>query len=114
MSSRKQDSDAEIPILLVPGDQASAYDPDVPMREDILAFFRSQTDGIELEVLIEHFNAEREATLIGLKRRLTAMARDGQLRTRDGAWYMVESNPAILEGKVQGHRDGFGFFMLIK
>ena len=111
MSSRKQDSDAEIPILLVPGDQASAYDPDVPMREDILAFFRSQTDGIELEVLIEHFKAEREATLIGLKRRLTAMARDGQLRTRDGAWYMVESNPAILEGKVQGHRDGFGFFI---
>lgn len=111
MSSRKQDSDAKIPILLVPGDQASAYDPDVPMREDILTFFRAHTDGIELDMLIEHFKVERETTLIGLKRRLTAMVRDGQLRTRDGAWHMVKSNPAILEGKVQGHRDGFGFFI---
>lgn len=111
MSSRRQDSDAEIPILLVPGDQASAYDPDVPMREDILAFFRAQSDSVELDGLIEHFKIEREATLIGLKRRLTAMVRDGQLSTRDGVWQMAKSNPAILEGKVQGHRDGFGFFI---
>lgn len=111
MSSRRQDSDAEVPILLVPGDQASAYDPDVPMREDILAFFREQTDGVEIEALIEHFKVEREATLIGLKRRLTAMVRDGQLLSRAGALHMVKSNPAILEGRVQGHRDGFGFFI---
>lgn len=111
MSNRRDDLDAEIPILLVPGDQASAYDPDVPMREDILAFFRTQGDGIELEQLIEHFKVEREATLIGLKRRLTAMVRDGQLLTRAGSWHMVKSNPAILEGRIQGHRDGFGFFI---
>lgn len=111
MSSRRQDLDAEIPILLVPGDQASAYDPDVPAREDILAYFREHADGIELDELIEHFKVERDATLIGLKRRLTAMVRDGQLMTRAGAWYMVKSNPAILEGKIQGHRDGFGFFI---
>ncbi|NLP33071.1 MAG: ribonuclease R [Oligella ureolytica] len=111
MSSRRQDSDANIPILLVPGDQASAYDPDVPMREDILAFFRSQGDDLTTEMLVEHFKIEREATLIGLQRRLTAMARDGQLANRDGTWHMVKSNPAILEGKVQGHRDGFGFFI---
>ncbi|HZJ96763.1 MAG: ribonuclease R [Alcaligenaceae bacterium] len=111
MSSRRQDSDAEIPILLVPGDQASAYDPDVPMREDILAFFRAQSDGVEMEALIEHFKIEREATLIGLKRRLTAMVRDGQIASRAGVLHMIKSNPAILEGRVQGHRDGFGFFI---
>ena len=111
MSSRRQDSDANIPILLVPGDQASAYDPDVPMREDILAFFRSQGDDLTTEMLVEHFKIEREATLIGLQRRLTAMVRDGQLANRAGTWHMVKSNPAILEGKVQGHRDGFGFFV---
>ena len=111
MSSRRQDSDANIPILLVPGDQASAYDPDVPMREDILAFFRSQGDDLTTEMLVEHFKIEREATLIGLQRRLTAMVRDGQLANRAGTWHMVKSNPAILEGKVQGHRDGFGFFI---
>ena len=111
MSSRRQDSDANIPILLVPGDQASAYDPDVPMREDILAFFRSQSDDLTTEMLVEHFKIEREATLIGLQRRLTAMVRDGQLANRAGTWHMVKSNPAILEGKVQGHRDGFGFFI---
>lgn len=111
MSSRRQDSDDEIPILLVPGDQASAYDPDVPMREDILAFFREQSDGIELDVLIEYFGIEREATLIGLKRRLTAMVRDGQIASRGGVLHMIKSNPAILEGRVQGHRDGFGFFI---
>ncbi|MDO5666194.1 MAG: ribonuclease R [Alcaligenaceae bacterium] len=95
----------------MPGDQASAYDPDVPAREDILAYFREHAEGIELDQLIEHFKIERDATLIGLKRRLTAMVRDGQLLTRAGAWHMVKSNPAILDGKIQGHRDGFGFFI---
>ncbi len=111
MSNRKADLDAEIPLLLIPGDQASAYDPDVPSREDILAYFRAHTDGLALDELIAHFRVEREATLIGLKRRLTAMARDGQLITRAGVWHMVKSNPAILEGRIQGHRDGFGFFI---
>ncbi|QPT41444.1 ribonuclease R [Oligella ureolytica] len=81
------------------------------MREDILAFFRSQGDDLTTEMLVEHFKIEREATLIGLQRRLTAMVRDGQLANRAGTWHMVKSNPAILEGKVQGHRDGFGFFI---
>lgn len=115
MSNRKTGSESDIPVLLIPGDQASAYDPDVPSREDILAFFRSQeiqeADGVTVDQLIQQFKVEREATLVGLERRLTAMVRDGQLVVRAGVYHMVESNPAILEGKIQGHRDGFGFFI---
>ncbi|CAM5205030.1 hypothetical protein OURE66S_03770 [Oligella ureolytica] len=97
MSSRRQDSDAEIPIL-----NSARLVIKHPLMilmclcvKIFWPFSGAQSDGVEMEALIEHFKIEREATLIGLKRRLTAMVRDGQIASRAGVLHMIKSNPGF-------------------
>ena len=47
----------------------------------------------------------------GFIKRLTAMERDGQIELNRKGRYELAHQPNFIEGRVIGHRDGFGFFV---
>ena len=64
-----------------------------------------------LEQLAANFQLRTVEEFEGLRRRLRAMQRDGQLmRTRNKAYALI-SQLDVVAGRVLGHRDGFGFLI---
>jgi ribonuclease R len=61
--------------------------------------------------LAERMGVVREATRIGFDRRLGAMERDGQLMPNRTGVLLLASKLDFIAGRVQGHRDGFGFLI---
>ncbi len=81
-----------------------------PSREAILDCLRQadgpltpQELGRQLDVLDEDFDQ--------LNRRLIAMERDGQLLPNRKGVLLLASKLDLIAGRVQGHRDGFGFLL---
>ncbi len=91
--------------------EAQKYEHPIPSREFILellaergspATFRQLFDELEL-----HNRDQKEA----LRRRLLAMARDGQLlENRRGAYGLV-TKMELIPGRIVGHKDGYGFLI---
>jgi ribonuclease R len=87
------------------------FDPDVPSREAILNALRSATAPLSADELAQRMHVEREATRVGFDRRLSAMERDGQLMHNRKGVLLLANKLDFVAGKVQGHRDGFGFLL---
>lgn len=49
--------------------------------------------------------------LEGLTRRLNAMERDGQIKPNRNGRYQLTHQPNFIEGRVIGHREGYGFLV---
>lgn len=91
--------------------EAEKYEHPVPSREFILQSLETLAKPATLDDLTHHFKLRSDEEYEGLRRRLRAMERDGQLmRTRRHA-YALMSQMNLLTGRVVGHRDGFGFFI---
>ena len=100
-SWRSDDPDASL--------EAGKYDNPVPSRALIQQQLEQRGAPAHYEVLVEEFGLVDEDEQEGLRRRLIAMVRDGQLlQTRKGAFGLIDKMDLIV-GRVQGHRDGFGF-----
>src|SRR5690606_3387789 len=63
------------------------------------------------EELLKHFGYQDERDVEALGRRLGAMVRDGQLVCNRRGAYGPLDRMDLVRGRVQGHRDGFGFFV---
>ncbi|QIM72976.1 ribonuclease R [Bordetella trematum] len=87
------------------------FDPDVPSREEILKALRSAPGPLSPAELAERMGVERDATLVGFERRLAAMERDGQLLPNRKGVLLLATKLDFVAGRVQGHRDGFGFLV---
>lgn len=87
------------------------FDPDVPSREDILRALRAAGSPLSPDELAETMGVEREATRVGFDRRLGAMERDGQLLPNRKGVLLLATKLDFVAGRVQGHRDGFGFLV---
>ncbi len=92
-------------------EMGNQFDADVPSREDILAFMREHQKQIGLDALSRHFKLVRETGVRGLEKRLEAMLRDGQLIAVRQGYKINQHNDNVVIGRVQGHRDGFGFLI---
>src|SRR3990167_7955921 len=67
--------------------EAKKYERPVPSREYILDFLNDITTPLYLEDFLDHFVIEDDAGKEGVRRRLIAMIRDGQLTaSHDGAY----------------------------
>lgn len=89
--------------------EAAKYDNPVASRELILEVLESSSGPLSHPALCKHFGFEDEDSVEALRRRLIAMERDGQIiRNRRGAYGRVDKMD-LIRGRVQGHRDGFGF-----
>lgn len=90
--------------------EAARYDFPLPSREYILQALEEEGKPVGFEHLTDLLDiagSERDMFL----RRLGAMEREGQLlRNRKGA-YILPERASLIAGKVQGHPDGYGFFI---
>jgi ribonuclease R len=80
----------------------------IPSREEILGILRTAAGPQDVQSLAAALDVKPDE-LDGLTRRLNAMERDGQIKpSRNGA-YQLAHQPNFIEGRVNGHRDGYGF-----
>jgi len=91
--------------------EANKYEYPIPSREFILDFLSERGRPITYEKLGSALQLEYEEQWEGLRRRLIAMVRDGQLmRNRRGAYALVKKMHLIV-GTIDAHKDGYGFLM---
>src|SRR5690554_1989688 len=88
---------------------APEYEVEIPSREQLLAAVEARLKPITFDELIAKFNLSDERQHIGMKRRLRAMERDGQLIYTKANAYGLPERMSLIKGRIIGHRDGFGF-----
>lgn len=91
--------------------EVESYEHPVPSREFILAYLRERKKPASFEQLIDTFELKLEPEHEGLKRRLSAMLRDGQLVLNRRNHYGLVDRMSLIAGFVQAHRDGFGWLI---
>ncbi|WP_354625427.1 ribonuclease R [Psychromonas sp. MME2] len=89
--------------------ESESYEHPVPSREFILEYMEKQAKPITRDALFKAFSLSSEEEAEGLRRRLKAMERDGQLVWCRNATYALPEKLDLVKGKVIGHKDGFGF-----
>lgn len=89
--------------------EAEKYENPIPSREFILELLEKADGPVTHPELCEQLNLTDEDDIEALRRRMIAMARDGQLiSNRRGAFARLDQID-VIRGRVQGHRDGYGF-----
>lgn len=91
--------------------EARKYSHPIPSREVILDLL-DQSDGpLSRDLIAEKLGLTDEEALEALRRRLIAMVRDGQIVGNRKERYGRIDRMNLVRGRVQGHRDGFGFVL---
>ncbi|WP_344807648.1 ribonuclease R [Allohahella marinimesophila] len=95
------------------GREAANYENPVASREFILSLIEEQERPLTMDAIADilEYKDEDEDALEGLRRRLIAMVRDGQLLQNRSGTYGLPAKMSLIKGRVSGHRDGFGFFI---
>lgn len=85
------------------------YEHPVPSREYITKYIEEIGRPVSFRHLREAFELDSEEEQEGLKRRLIAMQRDGQLIANRRGGYAVVANMPTVKGVIQANRDGSGY-----
>lgn len=104
--SNTNKSDVTIGVHELPPD----FDPDVPSRERIMQYLRTAEAPVSTAEMAQALNAVMPLS-VGFERRLRAMERDGQLFFNPQGLLLINNKLDFIAGRVQGHRDGFGFLL---
>ena len=91
--------------------EADKYDNPIPSREYIIEILEDAPGPMTHEALCAVLGLEDEDQIEALRRRLIAMSRDGQLLSNRKRGYGVIDKMDLVRGRVQGHKDGFGFLV---
>ncbi|MGQ9425554.1 ribonuclease R [Gilvimarinus sp. F26214L] len=91
--------------------EAERYENPIPSREYILEQLKEAGSPLTHEDLCERLKLSDPESVEALRRRLIAMDRDGQLHRDRRRAYGPVDKMNLLRGTVQGHKDGFGFFI---
>jgi len=89
--------------------EAEKYEKPIPSREYILDLLDSADQPVTHEQMCVMLKLTGEDQIEALRRRLIAMARDGQLISNRRDAYVRLDKIDVVRGRVQGHRDGYGF-----
>jgi len=89
--------------------EAEKYENPIPSREYILDLLDSAAAPITHPHMCDLLNLTDEDQVEALRRRLIAMARDGQLISNRKDAYLRLDKIDVIRGRVQGHKDGYGF-----
>ncbi|MCK4608733.1 MAG: ribonuclease R [Gammaproteobacteria bacterium] len=87
------------------------YVKPIPSREYIMQCLDKLGEPVKHEYLIKAFSLRSAVAKEALRRRLIAMARDGQLITNRRGSFMLADKASLVRGVVVGHKDGFGFLV---
>jgi ribonuclease R len=85
------------------------YSNPIPNRDFILKLLEQSNKTLNRQQLIEALELSGDDQIEGLRRRLRAMERDGQITFSPRQGYTVLQQKDLIEGRIIGHRDGFGF-----
>ncbi|RFA30469.1 ribonuclease R [Alkalilimnicola ehrlichii] len=85
------------------------YEHPIPSREFILEVIRKSGRPLSRRDLGEMLALEDAEQLEGLRRRLRAMERDGQLIQNRRRAYVIVDNEELIRGRIVGQKDGSGF-----
>lgn len=89
--------------------EVKKYESPVKSREFIMAHLAKRQSPAKRNELAQELKISGKHQLEGLKRRLRAMERDGQLIFNRRYGYTLPQGIELLQGTIIGHRDGFGF-----
>lgn len=89
--------------------EAEKYENPIPSREFILDLLDKADYPVTHPEMCERLGLTGEDEVEALRRRLIAMARDGQLISNRRDAYVRLDKIDVVRGRVQGHRDGYGF-----
>lgn len=89
--------------------EAEKYANPIPSREFILEHLTKREKPASRDELAVELHIEGEEQLEGLRRRLRAMERDGQLVFTRRQCYALPERLDLVKGTVIGHRNGYGF-----
>ncbi len=87
----------------------NGYDVPIPSRETLTQFLEAATSPANLREIAAALDVTEKPALIGLRRRLKAMARDGQVMHTRGNRFGLPKRMELIAGRVFGHADGFAF-----
>ena len=91
--------------------EASKYENPIASREYILEILGEGGQAITYEKLGETLKLQNDEQWEGLRRRLIAMVRDGQImRNRRGAYALV-NKMHLIAGTVEANKEGYGFLI---
>ncbi len=88
----------------------SQYLYPIPSREEILGILRTTSEPQDAAMIASALGVKPEE-MEGLTRRLNAMERDGQIKPDRNGHYQLAHQTIFIEGRVSGHREGFGFLI---
>lgn len=91
--------------------ESNLYENPVASREFIIQYLKEINRPVSFKHLIQAFNLRRVKEKEGFHRRLIAMERDGQLISNRRGNYALVKEIELIRGRVQAHRDGFGFLI---
>ncbi len=86
-----------------------SYEHPIPSRESILELISSSTTPMNRDDIFVALALTLDEEYEGLRRRLRAMERDGQLVFTRRQCYALPERLDLVKGVVIGHREGFGF-----
>lgn len=89
--------------------ESQNYDNPVPSREYLLEFLKQAKVPMNRNDLFEALGLDGEEQYEGLRRRLRAMERDGQLVFTRRQCYALPEKIEMIKGTVIGHKDGHGW-----
>ena len=90
---------------------AFLYEHPVPSRKLIVQYLKEINQPVSFKHLLTAFELKKPEEKDGLYRRLVAMIRDAQLITNRRGSYALVQEMELIRGRVQAHRDGFGFLI---
>lgn len=91
--------------------EANKYANPIPSREFILAQLEKRAQPATHEELCNELLLFDADSVEALRRRLIAMSRDGQIISNRKGLFGLVKKMALIKGRVQGHKDGFGFLI---
>ncbi|PMH42366.1 ribonuclease R [Vibrio sp. 10N.286.49.B3] len=106
MSDNTHDKNSNDPFA---AREAQNYENPVPSREFILEFLTGANVPMNRNDIFETLGLSGEEQYEGLRRRLRAMERDGQLVFTRRQCYALPDKLEMIKGYVIGHKDGYGW-----
>ncbi len=91
--------------------EAENYSNPIPSREFIIQLLEQIGKPAAHPALCEQMKLADEEQAEALRRRLIAMSRDGQIISNRRGMYGLAAHMDLIKGRVQGNKDGFGFFI---
>ncbi|WP_111642801.1 ribonuclease R [Marinimicrobium alkaliphilum] len=89
--------------------EAEKYENPIPSREYLLEVLDKAPGPMSHPAVCEALKISDEDGVEAVRRRLIAMARDGQLLSNRKGDFAPLDKTDLIRGRVLGHRDGFGF-----